>query len=198
VPSVAVGVIAKALGDYHRLYPGVRIHMREDLNEAIINAVKQNEVELGVACQLNKDPEVAFEPLFSDRLVVVAPVDHPVMKRRIAWQTVGQYPIILMAFGSAERALRLNNINVTPSFEVANMGTAVAMVRHGMGIAVIPNSALDGLHMEGLRQAPLPGPLSWRSLGVLRRSGRPLSTAALSFIEVLRAAVPENTAPKAH
>jgi DNA-binding transcriptional LysR family regulator len=101
-----------------------------------------------------------------------------------------------MAHGSAERGLRLNDINVAPSFEVANMATAVAMVRHGMGIAVIPNSALDGLNMQGLCSTPLPGPLSWRELGILRRSGRRLSTAALTFIDVLRAMVPENIAPQ--
>lgn len=199
VPSLAMGVVAKALGDYHRLYPGVRIHMREDLNAGIVNAVKQNEVELGIACQIHEDPDVSFESLFKDQLVVVAPEDHAVMKEPLLWQSVIPYPIILMAFGSAERALQLNHIDVTPAFEVSSMGTAVAMVRHGMGIAVIPNSALDGIDMQGLRYRPLPGDLSWRHLGVLRRSGKKLSTAALAFIEVLRANAPASeTAVEIH
>jgi hypothetical protein len=47
--AAAFGIMTKALGDYHRLYHDVRIQLREEANAFVTAAVKQNEVELGVA-----------------------------------------------------------------------------------------------------------------------------------------------------
>jgi DNA-binding transcriptional LysR family regulator len=47
--AAAFGIMTKAVGDYHRLYHDVRIQLREEANAFVTAAVKQNEVELGVA-----------------------------------------------------------------------------------------------------------------------------------------------------
>lgn len=196
VPSLACGIITQAMGAFHRLYPGVRIQMLEELNCTIINAVKQSDVELGIAGVLDGDSEVAFMPLFSDRLVLVTPLGHPALQSQITWQTISRYPFILIGLGSAERALQLSKVEVTPAFDVVNMATAVAMVRHGLGVTLIPSSALAGLNMEGLHHEPMPGALARRELGILHRSRKPLGAAARAFIEVLRTTVPTEVAPK--
>jgi DNA-binding transcriptional LysR family regulator len=80
--------------------------------------------------------------------------------------------------------------NIKPAFEVAHVATAMAMVRHGMGINLIPSSALDWPNTVGLQCIPMAGALAKRDLGVFYRSRKPLSAAANAFIEVLRATVP--------
>lgn len=70
------------------------------------------------------------------------------------------------------------------------MATAMAMVRHGMGITLIPTSALDGLNTTGLQCVPMAGDMARRDLGILCRRRKPLSAAANAFIEVLRTVVP--------
>jgi DNA-binding transcriptional LysR family regulator len=190
LPSLAFGIMTKALGEYHRMYPDVRIQLREEANAFVTAAVRQNEVELGVASLLVADSELTFKPLFSDRLVVVAPHGHPAMQASMTWKTIGKHPLILLGSGTAERALQLSNSNIKPAFEVAHMATAMAMVRHRMGITLIPSSALDGLNTIGLQCIPMAGALAKRELGVFYRSRKPLSAAANAFIEVLRATVP--------
>jgi DNA-binding transcriptional LysR family regulator len=198
VPSLAFGIITEVLGKFHRLYPGVRIQMREELNVSVVKAVNQNEVELGVACMFVDDSEVTFTPLFKDRLMVVTPGGHPAMLAPLTWQSMEEYPLILLGSGSAEHALQQSKSNVTPAFEVTHMGTAVAMVRHGMGITVIPSSALAALNMEGLQCAPMPGDLGRRNIGVLHRSRKSLSAAALAFIDLLRSTAPVDTETESH
>jgi LysR family carnitine catabolism transcriptional activator len=191
VPSVACGIVTEALGDFHREYPGVRIAMREGNIAAVVAAVKQSDVELGVACLFSPDEELSFKPLFHDRLVVVAPSDHPIVGAPLSWQTVAKYPLILQGAGTAERAIQLSRTAIVPTFEVAHMATAVAMVRQGMGITVIPGSALEGLNTEGLDVAPIPGELARRDLGVIYRRHKRLSVAATCFIDILQATVPD-------
>jgi LysR family carnitine catabolism transcriptional activator len=191
VPSVACGIITEALGGFHRGYPGVRIAMLEGNIGAVVAAVKQSDVEVGVACLFSPDEELCFKPLFHDRLVVVAPSGHPIAGAPLSWKTVAKYPLILQGAGTAERAIQLSRTPIVPTFEVAHMGTAVAMVREGMGITVIPGSALQGLNTEGLHVAPIPGELARRDLGVIYRRHKRLSVAATCFIDILQATVPD-------
>jgi len=194
LPSLAFGFLTEVLGSFHKAHPGVRILMKEELNVSLIGSVKSGEVELGVGCQLTADPEVAFTPLFNDQLMVVAPAGHPVLRRPVRWESLQGHPLIMLALGSAERALQHNKLEIAPTFEVAYMGTAVGMVRHGMGVTVIPSSALDGLNMEGLHWAPMPGEYGRRRIGVLYRRRASLSAAARSFIDLLSASVPRRAA----
>lgn len=194
VASLAFGILTEAVGVFHRQYPDVRIQMMEALNTGVISAVKQGGVELGIAGALSGDPELEFMPLFSDRLMVVTPLGHPAVQGKISWKTIGKYPLILLGSGSAERALQLSKVMVTPAFEVAHMATAIAMVRQGMGITVLPGCALNGLNVEGLHHEPMPGEVARRELGVLYRSKKSLGPAARAFIEVLKATVPSDPA----
>jgi LysR family carnitine catabolism transcriptional activator len=194
VASLAFGILAEAVGIFHRQYPDVRIQMKEALNTGVISAVKQGEVELGVAGALSGDPEVEFMPLFSDYLMVVAPLAHPAVQGKVSWDSIGSHPLILLGSGSAERALQLNKVRVTPAFEVAHMATAIALVRHGMGITILPSSALTGLNVEGLHFEPMPGEVAQRELGVLYRSKKSLGPAARAFIDILKAIVPSDPA----
>jgi LysR family carnitine catabolism transcriptional activator len=197
IPSLAFGIITEVLGGFHKVYPDVRIQMREELNMSVIKAVKQNEVELGIGCQLNADSEVAFMPLFHDVLMMFAAKDHPAWNAPVTWQTIEEYPLILLGLGSAERALQQCNPGLAAAFEVAHMGTAMGMARHGMGITVLPSSGLDGLNTEGLRWTPMPGEMGRRCIGVLHRKRKTLSASALAFIDMLRAAVPADSEAEA-
>ncbi|WP_459615645.1 LysR family transcriptional regulator [Bordetella sp. 2513F-2] len=190
LPSLAFGLLTEVLGDFKQRYPGLRILMREELNVDLIESVKRGEVELGIGSELNGDPEVGFMPLFLDHLVIVAPVGHPVFDEPVTWQQVEAHPLIILALGSAERALRINRPSLVPAIEVAYMGTAVSMVRSGMGITILPSSALKGVNMDGLRATAMPGRGCRRKIGVLYRKRATLSPVASHFVELLGQAVP--------
>lgn len=196
VASLASGILAEAVGVFHRRYPDVRIQMKEALNTGVISAVKNGEVELGIAGTLSGDLELEFMPLFSDCLMVVAPPGHPAVQGKVSWETIGRHPLILLGSGSAERALQISKVRVTPAFDVAHMATAIALVRHGMGITILPSSALSGLNVKGLHYQPMPGKVARRELGVLYRSKRLLGPSARAFIDVLKDMVPSDPAIK--
>ncbi|CAM4112574.1 LysR family transcriptional regulator [Bordetella muralis] len=186
LPSLSFGLLTEVLGRFNQDYPNVRIRMREELNVAVIESVKRGEVELGVGSELNGDPELGFMQLFHDDLVVVAPVQHAIFDEPLKWHRVGDYPLIMLAMGSADRAILANRPGITPAIEVAYMGTAVSMVRNGMGITILPSSALKGVDMEGLQAQALPGKDCRRTIGVLYRKRAPLSTIAHAFVHLLQ------------
>jgi DNA-binding transcriptional LysR family regulator len=190
LPSLAFGLLTEVLSEYRQLYPGIRIHVREELNVACIESVKRGEVELGVGSELNGDPEVQFMPLFQDHLVLVAPAAHPVFAEPMTWQRLDDHPVIILAYGSAEQALKMHRPGRSPDIEVSYMGTAVSMVRSGMGVTILPSSALTGVNMEGLRWVAMPGHSCRRTIGVLFRKRATLSPMASLFVDLLGRAVP--------
>jgi DNA-binding transcriptional LysR family regulator len=66
------------------------------------------------------------------------------------------------------------------------MSTAISMVRHGLGISIVPSSVMPGLNTDGVVAKPMVGKLVRRNLGAMFRTRRQLSRAAVAFIELLK------------
>jgi DNA-binding transcriptional LysR family regulator len=105
---------------------------------------------------------------------------------------LGAYPLILTGQDTSvrqilERTLADVRLPIQVAQEVTYMSTALAMVRAGAGVAILPEAAAgdaSGLHRTSIRE-----PILSRSIGVLTRSGRSLSPAAQRLVEALRRTV---------
>lgn len=188
--SLSFGIIPKTLSDFQRLYPEVAITLREMRNNQVFDAVCQREVELGMGSLLKADPALTFVPLFTDQLMLIVPIGHPLEHSSVRWKTLERYPYIMMSTGPAEYAVRANNVDLHVAFEVDHVATALAMVRHNMGITALPSSVLPSLNMDGLAHTPILGPLATRNLGIAYRKGACLSASATIFIEMLKETAP--------
>jgi len=185
IPSLSFGVIARALADYRARYPNVEIVLNERRNDEVFAAVRDREVELGMGSLLHRDSALTWLPTLTDRLMLIAPPGHPLAKGRVGWRSLSNYPYIMMSTGPAEHAMQVNNLQVNSVLEVDHVATAVAMVRHGMGITALPSSVLPALNMEGVVCVPILGRLATRSLGIAYRSGSKLSKAAEMFVQIV-------------
>jgi len=76
-------------------------------------------------------------------------------------------------------------LTVTPAYEVSLMSTVAGMVRAGLGAAILPAAALDMGELAGLRSRPMREPTLVREIGILQKSGRSMSPAAVSFLEAV-------------
>ena len=63
-------------------------------------------------------------------------------------------------------------------FEVQHIQTAVALVRAGVALTVIPSLAFDTVDERGLKLIPLRNPSVTRQLGIISKRGTPLSPLA--------------------
>jgi len=188
--SLSVGIIAQTLGRFQRRHPGVSITLHEMRNDLIFEAVEKGKIELGIAARLQPHPALQFESLFTDKLMLIVPSGHALEGRPVKWKALADYPYVLMSTGPAEHALRANKVHITPAFVVEHLSTAVAMVRHGMGVTVLPSCVLTSLNLQGLSCLPIQGNLATRDLGAAYRNKAWLSPAAAAFMQMLRDAQP--------
>jgi LysR family transcriptional regulator, carnitine catabolism transcriptional activator len=201
LPSVACGYLTQALGDLRRRHPGVTAALLEAQNPDLLAMVLDGQVEFSVCAQVPAPTELVFDALFTEELVVVVPTDHPLAgKPRQGWKKLTRVPLILMSHHSSTRrtiaeALLKTGLPDKPAYEVASLQTAIAMVRAGMGAAIMPLTALLEMNLDGLATCMLTGPVPTRRIAVCHRRDRAVSAAALEVMELIRLRVKQSLQP---
>lgn len=186
LPSLAAGVATQALAELRQLHPAVRIQLTEGSNNEVLSAVRQGLAEIGLGSMWQPEEELEFHELFRDQLMFVAPVGHASLKLRPSFDLAEKFDLILMSAGPTQHALDTKQIGRPPAFQVEHLATALAMVRNGLGICILPSSALDVMNMEGLVCRNVEDTLATRQLGMIARRGHKPSPLATLLTSLLR------------
>jgi DNA-binding transcriptional LysR family regulator len=130
-----------------------------------------------------------------DRLCVVCPVDHPLArKRRITLDSLAGHPLVLTAAGTSVRAV------VDAAFEQAGMApiltcepmymmTAVAMVRAGLGLTILPGSSREILAEPSVVARAIDDPRFVRPIALVKKRGRTLPPVTEAFVTAIAPAL---------
>ncbi|KAA2213398.1 LysR family transcriptional regulator [Teichococcus oryzae] len=195
LPSVASTLLPAALTRLRQAHPAIRVLLRDAVARHVADQVKAGEVELGIGILQGADAELEAESLFEDKLVAVLPPGHRFgALRRLSPEALAREPLILTDPGSsvralAERAFAEAGLVLRPAYEATYMSTAVALVRAGLGIGVLPATALDLRLTPLLDTKPIDAAAMRRRILLLRRRGASLSPAAEALAEAIHVAV---------
>lgn len=192
--SLAIGVVTRALGQLRSSFPGVKVSLREDYNGPLLDRVAQGEVDFAVCAESRTTAGLQFETLFDDELVAVMRLADAEAGPVLRWSALAQAPLVMLVRDSATHeqitgALAANQISREPDYEVANMFTALSMVRAGFGVTFLPALVLGEVNLAGLAWKRLQRPVPLRRIGICRRADRSASPAAAAFEQLLRAEV---------
>jgi DNA-binding transcriptional LysR family regulator len=187
LPSIASSVLPQAIARARAANSGIAIAVRDAVAGRISAMVRTGEADFGLAGKPEEDEGLLFERLWADRLVAACPRAHPLAKRRrVAWSDLVAEPFISMSRDSSvrrlvEQAFAQIGQRHDPAYEVVYLSSAVSLAAAGLGIAVVPSSALSALNPERIAVRPLVGPAVEREIGVLTSRARSLSPAAAFF-----------------
>ena len=167
-PAVSTYVLPALLDRFVRDYPGVRLLVRTGHSEEIVDMVLRSEVQIGLVREL-LDGRVVSRPLYEDELVLVVNRGHSFAAR-------GTVPLEWLAgerlifFDRTSSYYDLTNAmfreaGVTPrgAIELDNIDAAKKMVEQGLGVALLPNTAItQEVERGALRRVGLTGARSVR------------------------------------
>lgn len=192
LPSVAAGLLPEAIRTLTARHHGIEVRVRDVVGERVVELVKAGEAEVGIGTLTRPDADIVADALFSDRLCVFAPAGHGVTGRpRLTLREATAHPLILTGRDSSvrqlvERALEDQKIAARVAHEAAYMTTALAMVRAGLGVAILPESAQAGAAHAEVRAIPIHRPRLMRQVSLITRRGTSRSPAAEQFVAILR------------
>lgn len=184
------------LADFLRDHPQVSVTLEEHTSPAVALAVARGEVELGVVAGHVESSGVELIPYRQDRLVLVVPADHPLASREgdvqgLHFADVLDYPFVMLHAGSAIHTFTMNaaaalgrHLNVR--IQVRSFGAVLRMVGAGVGIGLVPRSALTFSDPAGApRVLELAEPWARRDLQLCIRERSALSGFAAALVDAL-------------
>ncbi|MBA3996847.1 MAG: LysR family transcriptional regulator [Candidatus Accumulibacter sp.] len=142
------------LAGFLRANPQLSVTLEEHTSPDIVLAVARGEVEVGVvagaAGEALASPAVELLPYRRDRLVLIAPVAHPLAAapgRGARFADVLEHAFVMLHAGSAIHTFTMNaaaalgrHLNVR--IQVRSFEAVCRMVGAGVGIGLVPQSAL--------------------------------------------------------
>jgi DNA-binding transcriptional LysR family regulator len=191
VPTVGVQYLPRIIQQYSARHPGSRIRILDHASFRVVEAVLRREAEFGITQQAAHDPELESVPLLKDRFVLVCRRDHALArKRRLAWRELQPHALIYAGLESGNRQLLDGTLGATgtqlrASYEVQRSSTAVGLVAAGVGVAVVPELAMQKGAYPELRVIPLVEPVVSRSLVLLSRRKAWLTPPAQALYELI-------------
>jgi LysR family cyn operon transcriptional activator len=159
-------MLPPALGRFHASYPKVRVDIVNATTPQILEALRNNSMDLGIVNAPVSGSELHTELVLTEELVVVVHAENPIASRKVVDAIdILNIPLILYDRSTSTR-LRLNDFfvqsGITPTvvFELSSVEAMKSMVAASLGATIIPASAMlqesrRVLKSLRLRHAPL-------------------------------------------
>ncbi|WP_174864440.1 LysR family transcriptional regulator [Duganella dendranthematis] len=188
-PSVLATVLPGLVSAFRRRHPGIDVVALEGSDAEVEAWLAEDTIELGVV--LNPAPQRQAVIIGRDAWVALLPAQHPLGRRSseqgVSWRELADQPFVLATGGcnvhahslATQTGVTLSDIRVT----VRDLASAAVLVREGLGVSVVPESALP-TDQRGLRVMQLQ-PHTYREFGlVCSQAGRD-SPAVQAFLREL-------------
>ena len=174
-PYILPGLLT-ALADH---YPQAQPRIVEDQTSRLIDALRSGTVDVALLATPTEAAGVAELPLYHEPFALVVPADHPLAGRvDLTPEALAGLPLLLLDEGHClrEQTLDLCRRASAPILgrgdtRAASLGTAVRCVAGGLGVTLVPESAVAAeLHDPALAVARFAEPSPGRTMGLVMRS----------------------------
>jgi DNA-binding transcriptional LysR family regulator len=193
-PAVSTYLLPAALERFVARHPRVEVAVRTGHSEDVLEMVLRDEVQLGLGRAL-RHPEVELLPFHEEELVLVVAPDHAFARRgAVSMVELGSQQLILFDRTSSyyevtQAAFLAAGVTMHGVMELDNIEAAKKMVERGLGVALLPRTAVTRevdsglLHRVELRDAV---PMRRSIVAMRRRDAGPPVGLVAAFLDLLQ------------
>ncbi len=187
--------IPKLLRTFQQRHPGVRIVLHPMTKVEQIEALRQRRVTVAFNRMTRSEPDIGHELVTNEVLFAVLPDSHPMATAtEVSLKQLSGMPLVMFPgvgrpnfIDHVESMYERQGLKFDVSQEVGDAAASIALVAHGFGISLIPESAARALEMKGAKFVPLAStPDAVVDLSCLYRA-TDQSPLLQAFLEVVRA-----------
>ena len=192
-PAVGAYVLPALLARYVERFGNVRLVVRTGHSEELVELVAKGELDVGLIRELHH-PGVTVRTLYEDELMLVVPPHHEFAGLGgLGLEGLSDATLILFDRTSSYYDLtnamfRAAGVAPRSTIELDNIEAAKGMVRQGLGVALLPHTAIAGDVARGaLRVVQMPGlPTTRRRIvAICRATAGDAPPALQGFLDVL-------------
>ncbi|HEY1414182.1 MAG TPA: LysR family transcriptional regulator [Rhodopila sp.] len=184
-PVLAVSVV--------RRLPRVQLELREALTDTALDELRQGSLDLAVVSAPDPDPRVDFIALCAEPMILVGPPNDPLLAATsVPVDLLVDLPLVLpvgsgwLPMMRRRLGAKANVAQIKARVWVQSPGPMKALLRAGLGYAVLPASAVQADLTEGTLSGATVEDFSLSRLLAVPRD-RPLTRAAQAVADTVRA-----------
>jgi DNA-binding transcriptional LysR family regulator len=146
-PAVSTYVLPELLAKFVAAHPRVEVSVRTGHSEDVVDLVLRDEVQIGLGREIHH-PELELRPFHTEELVLVCAPDHAFAKRRnVAMSEVAAQKLIMFDRTSSyyeitQAAFLSAGVKLRGLMELDSIEAAKKMVERGLGVALLPRTAV--------------------------------------------------------
>jgi len=188
-------VVPQVVQRIKRDHPALVVEIRDGLSREVVQLVSRGDADFGIGPR-PLVPDLAFEHVLRDHYVVAVPPGHPLANRdKVSLNEVKGFPLVAMRHHSnarqvLERAVQDRGQPVLrPSFEVHHLFSIGRLVEAGVGIAVLPQTAIPLVAGAQIVTVAIRPPGVFRDIGFITRREYQYSPAARTFVTIFKSLI---------
>ncbi|MCE2918058.1 MAG: LysR family transcriptional regulator [Rubrivivax sp.] len=185
--------LPELIGPFARAHPGIDIDLAVENRDAVVRRLERGDDELAVMMLPPQDLPLQRWPFLENPLVIVAPVGHPLArKKRVRLEQLVGEPRLTREAGSGTRAasdefLAERGVDWPPRMALGSNEAIKHAVIAGLGLAVLSRHTLGtSPERDGLIELPVAGFPIRRRWHLVWQRDRKLSRPARAFLDHLR------------
>ncbi len=146
--TVCIYILPKLLKRFRSRYKQVDLSVTSGTSENILRQIRNQQIDLGLLTLPIVARDLEVRPVLKEEMVVVTAPKHPLSRKTSAYpEDISRYPMILFERGSNTRRVldqffEENQIPINIAMETENVEIMKAMVTSGIGITIVPYSAI--------------------------------------------------------
>lgn len=197
IPTVAPYVLRPLLQALPAAYPGVALHIHEDVTEGLVRALEDGELDLAIVSTCRNAPGTHREFWQREPLLMMVPQDHPATRgETVSLKAFRDEPFLTLQEGhcltqQVERWCRQHQMHPKVTLPAVQLSTLVAMVAAGQGVSLLPAMAAVHEGRQGCTFLSLGALAPQREINVLRNPTRFQGKAAAAVASLARQVVSE-------
>ena len=187
VPTLLSGILPPALSAIRGSHPDIRIRVSSGLSADLVGRVHKGELDVAVVTEPSQlQTGLSWHMFAKEPLMVIAPdgtageTDRELLDagpfirfQRYAW-----------AGRLIDTHLKDRGIRVHTGMEIDSLEAIASMVKHGLGVSVVPDRAAADLP-RGIKKVPFGDPPLCRVIGVVERRDNPKIHLIRALVEIL-------------
>lgn len=155
IPTVAPFLLPAALPELRETYPDLKLYLREDLTEHLLEKLRAGELDAAVIALPYDTAELTVLPLYRDEFWFVARADDPQAKKKeMLVRDLEPGSVLLLEEGHCLRdhaiaACGARGSKSQSMVEATSLNTLIQMVEGGLGVTLLPEITLKAGILKG-------------------------------------------------
>lgn len=195
IPTIAPYLLPRLLKPFRDTFPMIDIQIQEARTADLIHQIVDGSIEFAILSDVSpqelKKWSLHVKELFREPLMLATPASHPLARSNSAPRPdqLSADDLIHLKDGHCltDRTLKVCRLKrLDTRLECDQLGTALAMVSSGMGVAVVPEFAARAHEGPQLAFRRFANPVPERTISLLKRRAIPLSKGAKELVNLLQ------------